>query len=300
MLLCTVEQFKARFGFSGTADDAAIESVIAGASAQIGAAAGRDLAEADRTVELSISEPGLKSLWLPAWPISRVTKMESGFDGSWTDSDELIEGEDFRVDARLGRLISLFGCFGLVYRDVFTPVLRVRWTGGYTLPGDPVMVGYNAWVTGTVYAAKARVTSGAKYYRCITGHTAAALFATDLAAGKWVEDTLWAAWAASADYRVGDRRMVGGRYYHCTTAHTGAAEFGDDYTAGYWHEDYLLPDDLVEAAVQQAGYVWQRRANLGMSGGSAGQGGSFSAADNPDDLLPAVKGVCARYRRMIA
>jgi len=49
-----------------------------------------------------------------------------------------------------------------------------------------IQVAYAAWVTGTVYALGALVTNAGSYYRCIVAHTAAAAFATDLAAVKWV------------------------------------------------------------------------------------------------------------------
>jgi hypothetical protein len=102
------------------------------------------------------------------------------------------------------------------------------------------------------------------------------------------------AWAAATEYAVGDRAAWDGRYWECTTAHTSGSEFAE----ANWHEDFLMPADLVEAALEQAGYVWQRRASLGMSGVSAGQGGSFSDAAG-DDLLPAVKATCERYRKLI-
>ena len=41
------------------------------------------------------------------------------------------------------------------------------------------------WVTGTTYAANASVTHGSAFYRSPAAHTAG-VFATDLAAGKWV------------------------------------------------------------------------------------------------------------------
>lgn len=49
-----------------------------------------------------------------------------------------------------------------------------------------IVVAYAAWVTGTAYALGALVTNGGVWYRCIIAHTAAALFATDLASGDWV------------------------------------------------------------------------------------------------------------------
>lgn len=43
-----------------------------------------------------------------------------------------------------------------------------------------------AWVTATAYALGDVVTNASLVYRCLVAHTSAALFATDLAANKWV------------------------------------------------------------------------------------------------------------------
>jgi len=291
MLLCTVAQFKARYGFAGSDDDAAIASVIAGASAQIAQECGRLLEEADRTMEFSVADYNAVSLWLPAWPISLVTSVKEDFNGDWEVATELDEGEDFRIDGRLGRLLTLGGRWMPGEASV-----QIRWTGGYTLPGDPAMMDYAAWATGTVYALNARVTNGGKYYHCTSAHTASALFATD--ATKWSEDTLWGARVAAGHYHAVDRRMYLSRYNQCVVAHTGAALFATDLAADNWHEDFLLPDDLVEAALQQSMFAWTRRGQIGQAGGSAGSGGSFSA-DSKDDLLAGVKATCGRYRRMM-
>ncbi len=42
-----------------------------------------------------------------------------------------------------------------------------------------------SWVAGTTYLENDAVFSGTALYRCLEGHTAASLFATDLAASKW-------------------------------------------------------------------------------------------------------------------
>jgi hypothetical protein len=41
------------------------------------------------------------------------------------------------------------------------------------------------WITGAAYSANASVTHGSAFYRCLLAHTSG-VFATDLAAGKWV------------------------------------------------------------------------------------------------------------------
>lgn len=46
-----------------------------------------------------------------------------------------------------------------------------------------VLANVAAWVTGTTYVADDLVSNGGKVYKCVTGHTASAAFATD--AAKW-------------------------------------------------------------------------------------------------------------------
>ena len=99
------------------------------------------------------------------------------------------------------------------------------------------------------------------------------------------------AWGSTTAYVAGDLVTSGGFTYECVEAHTS----GETFDAEKWQRNYLLPADLTEAALQQAGYFWQRRSALGMSGAGAGQGGSFSAYAQ-DDLLPGVQAIVARYR----
>jgi hypothetical protein len=54
---------------------------------------------------------------------------------------------------------------------------------------DPSPLLPPAWMTNTMYAVDARVTHSALTYRCLVAHTSG-VFATDLAAGKWVAEFL--------------------------------------------------------------------------------------------------------------
>jgi hypothetical protein len=54
---------------------------------------------------------------------------------------------------------------------------------------DPSPLLPPAWMTNTAYAVDARVTHSALTYRCLVAHTSG-VFATDLAAGKWVAEYL--------------------------------------------------------------------------------------------------------------
>ncbi len=58
-----------------------------------------------------------------------------------------------------------------------------------------------------------------------------------------------------------------------------------------------LPDDIVEAALDQAGFVYQRRMSKGLNSESV-QGGSVSAYAQ-DKLLPGVVATMRRYRRLL-
>lgn len=63
----------------------------------------------------------------------------------------------------------------------------------YTRAGIPVTLtvsDVSAWLTTTSYAAYSYVNSGGLVYRCVTAHTSGT-FATDLAAGKWVQDDIY-------------------------------------------------------------------------------------------------------------
>lgn len=72
--------------------------------------------------------------------------------------------------------------------------------------------------------------------------------------------------------------------------YTSAGEVvGDGETA--------LPDDIKEAALDQAGFVYQRRMSKGLTSESV-QGGSISAYAQ-DKLLPGVVATMRRYRRLL-
>lgn len=55
----------------------------------------------------------------------------------------------------------------------------------YPMPLALVSNSISAWGTGLAYTVGNMVSNGGSYYGCVTDHTAAALFSTDLAAGKW-------------------------------------------------------------------------------------------------------------------
>jgi len=92
------------------------------------------------------------------------------------------------------------------------------------------------WTTGTRYIADDIVTVGGKSYICVTGHLAAAAFATDLAANNWkiIADGLkWrSTWTATTLYNPGDLVKYGAVVYQCNTGHTSQASLELDQ--GKW------------------------------------------------------------------
>jgi hypothetical protein len=244
-MIASLAQLKTRLGITDTRDDTDLAQALAGVSGILARECGRSwraepcLEDSEHT-HLFSPERDQSSLWLPAWPVIEVTSLLEAWDGAFADADELVEGDDFRIDPGLGRLLRIATTW------LSGPAaVQVVYRAGYLGPDTAVVADYDVWVTGTTYVAADRATEGGAYYVCITGHTASAAFATD---------------------------------------------------AAKWREEFPMPADLVEAAIQQAAFIWQRRTALGLSGGSAGQGGSFSAGAE-DDLLPGVRATCARYRR---
>jgi len=104
--------------------------------------------------------------------------------------------------------------------------------------------------------------------------------------------------AAGRLIRIGGYWLQGERTIRVqwTGGYTGPNEY---LGAGYEAEagEVRLPQDVQDACVQQAGYAWQRRSSLGLSGASAGQGSASWAAE--DDLLPGVRETMKAYRRMM-
>jgi len=97
----------------------------------------------------------------------------------------------------------------------------------------------NAWTTATYYKINDIVSYGPSAYICIEGHTSAALFKTDLSAGKWDVLTrgigVEGAWTTGIRYQVNDVVTYGGAVYICIQDHSS-----DDSTdtrptnADYW------------------------------------------------------------------
>jgi len=207
-MLCTLAQFKERYGITAATDEAAIASILQGVSAQLGRAAGRVwygrpcLEKTEITFEPAAIPPYTEYLFLPTWPIVKIESVIETALGDWANGTELVAGADYFAMADRGILARLAGHWA-----AGTLTVQAVYAGGYTPPSESE-------------------------------------------AEEW------------------------------------EAEDGE----------VLLPDDIREAALQQAGFVWQRRASLGLSGESAGGGSVSTYAE--DKLLPGVREIMAGYRRI--
>ena len=97
-----------------------------------------------------------------------------------------------------------------------------------------------AWITGTAYVKDDVIRYGGNSYVCLTGHTAAANFYTDVDATRWSLMTSGQNWAGQwttgggAYYNERDIVRYGGKTYICLDGHAPAADFYTDVDANKW------------------------------------------------------------------
>jgi len=97
-----------------------------------------------------------------------------------------------------------------------------------------------AWVTGTAYVKDDVIRYGGNSYVCLTGHTAAANFYTDVDTTKWSLMTSGQNWAGvwttggGAYYNERDIVRYGGKTYICLDGHAPANDFYTDVDANRW------------------------------------------------------------------
>jgi hypothetical protein len=140
------------------------------------------------------------------------------------------------IDAFLQTVIRSDGALnnGIVTYDSLSPDLQ---TAGLK-PADP-------WASGFSYSVKTHVIINNGLYRALVAHTSG-VFATDLAAGKWLliaslqtGPAAWgvpAAWATTTAYTAGPPASVvvqGGETYVCLVSHV-AGTFAADLAAAKW------------------------------------------------------------------
>jgi hypothetical protein len=145
-MLCTLAQFKERYGITAATDDDAITSILQGVSAQLGRAAGRVwygrpcLEKGEITFEPASIPPFTEFLFLPAWPVVAVESVIETALGDWAGGTELTAGEDYYSLAGRGILVRLAG-----YWPAGPLTVQAVYTGGYTPPSESEE---DEWVAG--------------------------------------------------------------------------------------------------------------------------------------------------------
>ena len=136
-MLCTLAQFKERYGITAATDDDAITSILQGVSAQLGRAAGRVwygrpcLEKCEITFEPAVVPPFTEFLFLPAWPVVAVESVIETALGDWANGTELAAGADYFAMAGRGILARLAG-----HWPEGTLTVQAVYTGGYTPPSE--------------------------------------------------------------------------------------------------------------------------------------------------------------------
>lgn len=101
----------------------------------------------------------------------------SAFPGTQLDSD--LEGLSASIDNISGFMQSVIRSDGALNNGIVT------YDSLATSLQSNGLAGANAWLTGVNYTVGAAVYANASLYRCLVSHTSG-VFATDLAAGKWL------------------------------------------------------------------------------------------------------------------
>jgi len=114
---------------------------------------------------------------------------------------------------------------GIVYRCVLAHVSNSSASSGLEADQSKWSTVIDAieykstWAASTRYVANDLVKYGETIWKCVTGHTSAALFRTDEASTYW---TVWLpgfgyelVWASATEYQIGDIVLYGGYTYTC-------------------------------------------------------------------------------------
>lgn len=107
---------------------------------------------------------------------------------------------------------------------------------------DMTRTAQDDWVTATAYVVDdVREAANGYYYKCLIAHTSG-VFATDLAAGKWV---LYTTWVTGTAYAKKTKLYNAGIEYSCLVNHTASALFATDLALVYWvaTEEIVSMDD---------------------------------------------------------
>lgn len=132
----------------------------------------------------------------------------------------------------------------------------------------------SAWVTGTAYLVGNSVVQSSNLYRCLVAHTAG-VFATDLAAAKWVFVTAVSTGPAGATGPTGPTGATGATGSTGSTGATGSTGLGYGGTST---TSLLIANTTSKVFTTQAGYAY------------AGARVRASSTANPANFM---EGVCS-------
>ena len=132
MALITAQQVKDYYGITGAdhVDDALIGALIDRVSHMFQTAT--DIIFASATYAHQLDGNGRSALYLPNYPITSITSIYTNSDWDFTDSDDLLDPADYRVDdgARFIQLIDTVFPLGIMN-------VQVIYVAGYTTtPAD--------------------------------------------------------------------------------------------------------------------------------------------------------------------
>lgn len=98
---------------------------------------------------------------------------------------------------------------------------------------DMTRTSQDDWTTATAYAVDDIVYDPTLtyYYKCLIAHTSTTLFATDLAAARWV---LYTSWVTGTVYAKSAKVYNSGIEYACLVNHSSSALFATDLVSVYW------------------------------------------------------------------
>lgn len=132
----TADRVKALKGVTGDVLDAAIAQLILSVSQEFELYLGRHMAVAERTETIELRQFRRRAR-LKGFPITDVASIKWNYRTTeWDDVDELIEGEDYELNAQQGTVLLLFE---QAHKPGF---LRVTYTGGMAADSGTFVTGF--------------------------------------------------------------------------------------------------------------------------------------------------------------
>ena len=128
MALCVQLDVEQKLQWDITAEpDTTVTALIADAQAQIEIYVGRSLESANRT---ELFDGGTMALWPRWWPVTTVNSLTE-------DGTALVEGTDFMLYERTGKLIRISGGYQIPWKTLKAQSISVDYEGGFLAAAEP-------------------------------------------------------------------------------------------------------------------------------------------------------------------